>query len=551
MRARLDNLRSSSLWSGPTKEEKELMKNISELLTREEAMARQRSRMTWLAEGDRNTGFFQAKAKERYRTNKIKSLRRADGTVAKDQIDLEEEARGFYQNLFKSQDDTDPTVVTNWVPLRVDDSMNDRLCTPVTDAEIEAALFMMHPDKSPELDGLTAGFYIKHWHMLKEDVCRAIRLFLEGGEMPEVVNSTVLVLIPKVKSPQDLTQYRPISLCNVLYKIASKVLALRLRPLLDDIISQEQSVFVAGRLITDNVLTAYECIHYLKRRKGKSGACAVKLDMAKAYDRVEWSYLRAIMTKLGFAEEWINIVMKCVEIVSFSVRVNGVFSEIFKPTRGIRQGDPLSPFLFLICAEGLSCMLKNYGEAHLHRGIRVGIHCPWVSHLLFVDDCLVFTQATAEGAQRLRGVLELYRMGSGQLVNKQKSAVFFSSNCANESKQVFRQGSEILSEALGEKYLGLPTALGRSTDEQFEHIPTRIKKLVAGWAPKLMNTAGREVLIKSICQAIPTYSMSCFKLSKNMCKRITNIIARYWWGGEAENKKMHWKKMVRSSDPKV
>lgn len=145
--------------------------------------------------------------------------------------------------------------------------MNDRLCASISNDEIERALFMMHPNKSRGPDGFTAGFYIRYWHLLKEVVCNAVRTFLEGGDMPEVVNSTVLVLIPKIKNPQDLTQYRPISLCNVLYKLASKVLALRLRPVLDVIIAEEQSAFVPGWLISDNVLTAYECIHYLKKRR--------------------------------------------------------------------------------------------------------------------------------------------------------------------------------------------------------------------------------------------------------------------------------------------
>jgi hypothetical protein len=303
--------------------------------------------------------------------------------------------------------------------------MNELLNAPFTDMEIEKALFMMHPNKSPGPDGFTAGFYIKHWDILRTDVCAAIRTFLEGGEMPESVNCTVLVLIPKVKQPQDLTQYRPIALCNVLYKIASKVISLRLRPVLEEIVSEEQSAFVPGRLITDNVLTAYESIHYLKRKKkGKSGACAIKLDMAKAYDRVEWIYLRAIMEKLGFSEQWIDLVMKCVSTVSLSIRVNGKFSEYFRPSRGIRQGDPLFPYLFLLCSEGLSYLLKYSGPQYLSRGIRVGVHAPWLSHLLFADDCLVFVQASASGASRLHNILDQYRVGSGQLVNRNKSAVF-------------------------------------------------------------------------------------------------------------------------------
>ena len=194
--------------------------------------------------------------------------------------------------------------------------------------------------------------------------------------MPDEVNSTTLVLIPKAKNPQIITNFRPISLCNVIYKLCSKVLPNRLRGFLDEIVSEEQSAFVPRRLITDNVLIAYECTHYLKRKKGKMGACAVKLDMAKAYDRVEWDYLKRIMLTLGFCDTFVSLIMRCVTSVSLSVRVNGVLTDSFRPSRGIRQGDPISPYLFLLCAEGLSCLLKSMGPMYLSRDVRVGIHAP-------------------------------------------------------------------------------------------------------------------------------------------------------------------------------
>lgn len=176
-------------------------------------------------------------------------------------------------------------------------------------------------------------------------------------------------------------------------------------------------------------------------------------------------------------------------------------------------------------------MLKSRGPGYLAKGVRVGVHAPWVSHLLFADDCLVFTQASVAGAGRLQEILEIYHRGSGQLVNKQKSAIFFSQNCSDIMKAEVHGSLGIATEALVEKYLGLPTSLGRSTDSKFEHIVTKIKKLVFGGCPRLLSSAGREVLVKSVCQAIPTYSMSCFRLSKGMCKKITAVVARFWWGG--------------------
>jgi hypothetical protein len=429
--------------------------------------------------------------------------------------------------------------------------MNDRLIRPYGAEEVERALHMMGANKAPGPDGLTAGFYQLHWELMGARITEAVLDFLNGGLLPADVNHTNIVLIPKTRNPQTMKEFRRISLCNVLYKICSKILALRLRDFLDEVISDEQSAFVPGRLITDNVLIAYECIHYLKRKKGKTGACAIKLDMAKAYDRVEWEYLRGIMLKLGFHHLFVNLIMSCVTSVSFSIKINGFFTEAFRPTRGIRQGDPISPYLFLLCSEGLSCMLKATGPVHLSRGVRVGVHSPWISHLLFADDCIVFSEASQGGASRLMEILLKYNRGSGQLINREKSAIFFSKNCQQDMKEVVCQELDIHKEALAEKYLGLPTETGRNLSGLFEFLPTQVRGKIEGWCGREASCAGREVLLKSVAQAVPTYSMSCFLIPINTCKKLKSVMTNYWWGSSADNRRMHWMSWERLTKPKI
>jgi len=268
-------------------------------------------------------------------------------------------ARDFFVNLYSSEPTDQIDSILEAIPCKIDENTNIMLCKPYTDEEIHEALFQMGPTKVPGPDGFPALFYQRHWDFFKADICSAVRGFLQGDTIPDGLCHTTIVLIPKTSKPERLLNFRPISLCNVLYKIASKVLANRLKTLLPDIISNEQSAFVPGRLITDNVLVAYECMHTIRRQKSKTPFFALKIDMMKAYDRVEWKYLEGVMNKMGFSNDWIKTIMRCVTHVQYAVKINGELSQPFIPTRGLRQGDPISPYLFLLCAEGLSCLLKK------------------------------------------------------------------------------------------------------------------------------------------------------------------------------------------------
>jgi hypothetical protein len=203
--------------------------------------------------------------------------------------------------------------------------------------------------------------------------------------------------------------------------------------------------------------------------------------------------------------------------VRFAVKVNGELQDFFSPTRGLRQGDPISPYLFLICGEGRTSLLNRYG-AYVDRGIRVSARSPWVNHLLLADDSLIFMTARAESADKLNSILNIYVDCSGQKVNKQKSYIYFSPNAMHPLKDVIKNLLGISVEAFTEQYLGLPTAVGRITSGTFDHIGERSPGKMNGWSEKFLSCAAKEILIKVIIQAIPLYSMSCFKLTKKVIK---------------------------------
>ena len=215
-------------------------------------------------------------------------------------------------------------------------------------------------------------FFQKYWHILGQDVTVAILSVLNSGHMLHKMNFTHIVLIPKNNDLKHMFDYRPISLSNVISRIVSKVLANRLKHVLPMIVSDARSAFAPNRLITNNITTAYELLHRMRnRRKGRVGHMAVKLDISKAYNLVEWGFLRQIMLKLGFDPRWVHLAMETITTASYSVLINGEPRGFITPLRGIRQGDPISPYLFLLCAEGLSAMLRKAEESHNLGGIKL------------------------------------------------------------------------------------------------------------------------------------------------------------------------------------
>ncbi|CAL1410472.1 unnamed protein product [Linum trigynum] len=240
-------------------------------------------------------------------------------------------------------------------------------------------------------------------------------------------------VVPKVPNAEFMKQMRPIGLYQVFYKVIAKVLAGRLNQILPNVISEAHNGFVKGKDISDNILIAQEVMQFLKTKtQGRDKWMVVKLDMEKAYDRVEWGFLFAVMEALGFDRQWIKWMKACVTSVSFSLILNGTEHGYFRPHRGIRQGDPLSPLLYAIYTEAFSAMIDGALSSNQLHELKVHRHAPTISHLLFADDSYLFLRASSIECSSLLHLLELYEQSSGAKVNLSKSSVYFSSNVTDK-----------------------------------------------------------------------------------------------------------------------
>ncbi|KAL8119749.1 hypothetical protein AgCh_017015 [Apium graveolens] len=520
------------------------------LLEKKEIFWRQRAKQFWLRDGDKNTRFFHKYASVRKEHNKIKRLKDENGEWR----DKEEEIQGliteYFQNIFRTSG-SEERLSDRIGFKKLTEQQKQMLMLPICDEEVREAIFAMHPDKAPGMDGLNPSFFQTYWSIVGQDVCMFCRRFFETGEIPENLNTTLVCLIPKVKHPKKVADLRPISLCNVLMRILSKVLANRVKSTLQTIISEQQSAFIENRLLTDNALVAFEVNHHIHRKtQGAMGVVGLKVDVSKAYDRLEWSFIEFMHQKFDFPCLWTDRVMKCIKTVSYSFLQDGKIFGNVKPQRGVRQGDPISPYLYIMCAEGLSGIMRRYEEDGLIHGCKIARGAPPVSHLLFADDCYFFFRASKIEAGMMRDILQQYQVVSGQMINENKSNVIFSPNTRLEDRtEVCRVLQVQETEAPG-KYLGMPMRMGRNKREVFGFLTDKVQQKLQGWMNKDLSKQGKLTLLSSAAQVLPNFWMNLFLIPVGICEDIERKMNGFMWGSGASGKGIKWMAWSKVCMPK-
>jgi len=426
--------------------------------------------------------------------------------------------------------------VEETIPCLITESINNMLTLTPSKEEIHNAVFALNKDGAPGPDGFGAVFFQTYWHIVKGDVENAVLDFFINSWMMPDFNANTLILIPKTQNADTVSQYRPIALANFKYKIISKIMADRVATIMPTIISPEQKGFIQGRQIRDCICLASEAINQLDK-KSFGGNLAFKVDIAKAFDTIEWPFLLKVLGAFGFNEKFCKWIKVLLESTTLSISINGAQHGYFNCNRGVRQGDPLSPLLFCIAEDVLSrsiSLLVEQGKISLINSSR-NHNIP--SHIMYADDVMIFCKGKISSVEALIDLFIRYAECSGQCINPAKSTIFSSSISRSRLEHLvnmlgFNSGN------LPFNYLGVPIFKGKPKASHLQPIADKIKTKLHSWQAPFLSIAGRALLIKSVIHPMLTHSMAVYSWPKALLKDIDKWSRNFIWSGNTEIRKM-------------
>ncbi|KAL2237305.1 UNVERIFIED_CONTAM: putative mitochondrial protein [Sesamum indicum] len=450
-------------------------------------------------------GFLEEAQNLRRAVRRILQINDENGTTHTEPSEVVQEFVSFYQNLLGGNRHrllVDINYLRPWARHILSNEEASHLTLPFSSEDVKLAIFYIAEDKAPGRDGFSSGFFKAAWPVVGTEVTRAVLDFFTTGKLLKQVNTTLLALIPKIHTPMSVNDFRPISCCNVLYKVITKLLVQRL--------SME-------------LFTGYNQIRLPPR-------CALKVDIRKAYDTVEWDFLNAVLQFFNFPTTFIRWIEECITTASFSIGLNGKTHGFYNGARGLRQGDPLSPYLFVLVMEILHLEFLQLIEQDMQFTYHWKCEPARVFQLGFADDLLLFCGAEMESIRVFKIGLDRFAEWSGLQLNIQKSHLILSRSAQDRREQMlavlgFQEGH------LPMRYLGLPLLSSRLSISDCQPLLSKIDARITGWEGISLSYAGRVQIIKSVLSTLSLYWASAFILPKVVIKEVDKRLRTFLWKG--------------------
>ncbi|CAL1355157.1 unnamed protein product [Linum trigynum] len=507
--------------------------DLEKALSLQEISWRQKSREVWLKLGDQNSGFFHKMASFRRKMNFIWRIKINDTTVE----GMDNIAQGvveFYSNLFLEEYQTRP-FPSNYNPPCLNSAESASLEKPFTEEEIWECLSDSDGTKAPGPDGFSFEFYKRCWNFVKTDVLNCFSEFFATGRLPKIATHSFICLVPKKGATEDIKDLRPIGLMGSVNKLICKVLSKRLGQVLPAVVSVSQHASVRGRQISEAGLIANELVD--SRRRSKKPSLLIKLDIEKAFDNVSWSCLFTVLARLGFKEKWRQWILGAVCSPTISVLINGESKGFFTAHKGLRQGDPSSPGLFVLVMDILSFMLSKLKEDGKIKGFFMNEEEQRgeVTHLLFADDTLIFCDASPDQILHITVTLACFQAVTGLKINLDKTVIYTVGDVPEP---------EFFANILGcnwssnpPKYLGYPLGAKLNVISFWYPILLNYKKKLESWSSRYLSAGGRLVLLKSVLSNLSGYYFSLFKAPKKVIEDMEKVQRKFLWSGFGDKRK--------------
>ncbi|XP_026378634.1 uncharacterized protein LOC113273080 [Papaver somniferum] len=504
---------------------------LQDIRAQQAIMLKQKTRSKWLLEGASNTSFFHANTKTRRSNNMISELVDGNGNVLTDFEQIRDHVVSFYEAKFNGSDLTIEEDLFEYEHNIISVEDSQRMDAIPTLDEFKEAVFNLGADSAPGPDGFSGCFYRHCWEIIQQDLYNATIYCWTVKVIPQGTNSSLLILIAKVKGANTLNNFRPIGLSNFFFKIFTKILATRLGSVLDNLVSEEQVALMKGRNIHENISVASEMVNDIKTKR-KDGNVGLKLDITQAFDTVSWSFVLEVFRRYGFSDNWCSWILSILNSARIYILLNGNPEGFFKINRGLRQGDPLSPLIFVLIEDVLS---RNLTKLFLEKKMTPMLSKRGISptHLFFADDIMIFCKGNMKSLNNLLVLLGKYQAASGQSVFRHKSKVYYGGGSLSRCRTI----TDLLDMSVTtfpDRYLGVQIMLGAVRYRHISNVIDKIKNQLAVWKGKLLSFQDRIVLINSVIASYTIHNMAVYKWPKKFIQQAERVIRNFLWSGDAE-----------------